>query len=471
MNKFLHTILAVFLCLGMSAQQDLMMHAIPGVFQSNYVNPAYDYGSRIHLGLPFMSSVSAHHQNTILNPNRLFSVNQGQTVLDTDYFLANIKDENYIGIDLAVDILSFGMPIKGHYVSLAIRERVYAQVTLPGDMLRFPFTGNASFDETGNTLDFSGMAIDLSRYTEYGFGWQFDTKSGWHIGARAKYLVGKENITTGTSNITWTTDMETYAWSYQGELDLHTSGVSYLLDSLDRNGVLENGNFTRMLLSGQNKGFGMDLGLGKDFTDRLSAYLSVVDLGAISWKKGNKNFNAQGSEFSFVGIEITESLLGADSAFSDSLDSAIDGLMNSLENSLSTEENEGAYKSSLRTRIHATLGYKILKKENMTGTVGLVVQADLFNKLETPSITLLYSHDFKGRVNAAFSYSIADGDYSNLGFALSLSTGPVVFYTSIDNILWTTMSSVSFNGQEPSAYPAYSKNSAVHFGMNLRFGK
>ena len=465
------TFCLIFLSSGLLAQQDIMMHALPQLFQSSYVNPAYDSGNRIHLGLPFMSSISVHHQNTLFNPSRLFNSQEGRTVLDTDYYLKNIKKENYIGLDLAADLLSFGLPLKDHYFSLAIRERVSAQITLPGDMLRFPFTGNATFDETGNTLDFSGLGIDLNRYTEYGLGWQYTTKSAWHLGARVKYLSGKENITTKTSNITWTTDAETYAWSVQGQLEVQTSGVSYLLDSLDGNGVLENGNFTRFVFGGQNSGYGLDLGIGKDFTDRLSAYVSLVDFGRVQWKKGNKNFNASGSEFSFVGIELTESMLGADSAFTDSLDTAIDDLLNSLESSVNTEENEGSYTSSLRTRLHANVNYKILKKETMTGTAGLVIQADLFNKIEFPSISLFYSHEFKGRLNAAISYSIADKDYSNLGLSMSLKSGPLVFYTSIDNILWMNMTKVRYNDQKPTNYPSYSKNATLHLGMNLVLGK
>ena len=465
------TILALFITFSLEAQQDIMMHSIPQVFQSSYVNPAYDYGSRIHLGLPFMSSISAHHQNTIFNPSRLFTVSEGKTVLDTDYFLTNIRDENYLGVDLAADVLSFGMPIEAHYISLAIRERVSAQITLPGDMLRFPFTGNASFDDTGNVLDFSGLAIDLNRYMEYGFGWQFDTKSGWYLGARVKYLQGQENITTGTSNITWTTDLETYTWSYQGELDIRTSGVSYLIDSLSGNGVLENGNFTRAIFSGQNSGYGIDFGIGKDFTDRFSVYASIVDLGKINWKKGNQNFNAQGGEFSFVGIELTEAMLGADSSFSDSLDSTIDDLLNSLNSTLNTKKNSYSYSSGLRTRVHLNANYKVLKKEAMTGTIGLVIQADLFNGPEMPSFTLMYSHEFKGRLNAALSYSIADRDFSNLGLALCLKSGPILFYTTFDNLLWLNMTSISYDDQKPSNYPSYSRNASIHLGMNLILGK
>jgi hypothetical protein len=463
----------ILLCSTMSyAQQDIMMHALPNVFQRSYVNPAYDPGRGIHIGLPFMSSLSVHHQNTVFNPSRLFNTVEGRTVLDSEYFLSNIKDENYIGVDITSDIFSLGLSVKKHSFSLAIRERIFAQVTLPGDLLRFPFTGNGDFEATGNTLDFSGLAVDLSRYTEYGIGWQMTTETGWNLGARVKYLVGKENVRTDRSNMRWTTDAETYAWSYQGEMQVQTSGVDYLLDSLDGNGLLENGNFTHYLFKGQNSGVGLDMGIGKDITDRFSAYASIVDIGSLSWKKGNRNFNASGNEFSFVGIELTEAILGADSAFSDSLDSAIDGLLESLESTLDTDENTDSYKSPLRTRLHANFTYRILQSGKMRGVLGLVVQADLFNRIETPSFTLMYSHSFNDVLTLATSYGINDGDYANLGLAMSVKSGPMVFYMTVDNIMWAQMSNLRFGDrQEPTTYPAFSKNAALHLGMNLKLGK
>jgi hypothetical protein len=471
-KKFFQIGFLMLFCASGYAQQDIMMHALPNVFQRSYVNPAYDPGKGVHIGLPFMSSLSVHHQNTVFNPSRLFSTQEGQTVLDSEYFLSNIKDENYIGVDIASDIFSLGLSVKQHSFSLAIRERIFAQITLPGDLLRFPFTGNGDFEATGNSLDFSGLAVDLSRYTEYGLGWQMTTETGWKLGARAKYLLGKENIRTNRSNIRWTTDTETYAWSYQGDMEVQTSGVAYLLDSLDGNGILENGNFTQYLFSGQNSGVGLDLGIGKDITDRFSAYASVVDIGNLSWKKGNRNFNASGNEFSFVGIELTEAILGADSAFSDSLDSAIDGLLESLESTLETEENTASYNSPLRTRLHANFTYRVLQTAKMRGILGLVVQADLFNRIETPSFTLMYSHSFNEKLTLATSYGINDGDFSNVGLAVSFMSGPLVFYATVDNIMWAQMSNLRFGDrQEPTTYPSFSKNATLHLGMNIKLGK
>ena len=137
-----------------SAQQDILMLNIEGVMQSGYVNPAIGPSSGMHIGMPFMSSVSAQHQNNFLHPKGLFKKVEDHVEFQTDVYLDRVKDDNIAGFDLAVDILSFGMPYKDNYFSFAIREKSNVRIQLPGDLLRFPITGNASFEENGGLIDY-----------------------------------------------------------------------------------------------------------------------------------------------------------------------------------------------------------------------------------------------------------------------------------------------------------------------------
>ncbi|NNC84364.1 MAG: hypothetical protein HKN79_12380, partial [Flavobacteriales bacterium] len=309
-------ILMVLSLISSTAQQDLMLYNLPNVAQSIYVNPAHAPHDGIHIGLPFLSSTSLQHSNSTFNPAKLFENVEGRVEFRTEAFLDNIREKNNLGLEMSSDLFSIGLPIKGHYFSFAIRDRLSAGLVLPGDMLRFPFIGNGDFDATDGILDFSNLAIDLNHFTEYGFGWSMTLKDRFYIGARTKILFGKENISTADNTIQWITDPVDYTWTVEGDVMVQSSGVDNLLDSIDGNALLENGRIGKYMFGSSNTGLGVDLGFGMQMNERLDWGISVVDLGYIRWKEDNRNFTGVGAEFGFAGIEITEAFVQEGGSFS-----------------------------------------------------------------------------------------------------------------------------------------------------------
>ncbi len=454
------------------AQRDLILYSLPGVAQSLYVNPSRAPHKAVHIGLPFMSSVSLHHRNTLFNPGRLFKNTEGRTEFQTQEFLDEIRDKNALGVDMSIDIFSLGIPVKNHYFSLAVREKVTSELSLPGDLLRFPFIGNGDFDATGGSLDFSGLGVELNHYVEYGFGWQTMIKDKFSFGARAKMLFGKENIRTRVDNLNWNTDPLTYEWTYSGDMEVNTSGMSILLDSIDGNSLLENGEVVQYMMSSPNSGLGIDLGFGLQLNERWDMSLSLIDLGYIKWKENNRNYSGVGHDFTFAGIEVTEAFFSENASFEDSLDAAIEAIGESLEDSFSTDENTSEYTSALKTRIYGSLGYRVFQKAKSSGKATFLINSDFQDGMSFPSMSLIYAHSFTEKASFSVSYSAIDRDFMNLGFGFSIKGGPLVFYTTMDNFLWTTMDKVNLSeGRETITYPSFSRNATLHFGLNLTLGK
>ncbi|NND93536.1 MAG: hypothetical protein HKN45_01655 [Flavobacteriales bacterium] len=460
--------LAVIATFSIRAQHDLMLYNLPGVGQSIYVNPAHAPHDGIHIGLPFMSSTSIHHTNSILNPSQLFANAEGRVEFQTEDFLDRIAERNELGLDMASDIFSIGIPIKGNYFSFSLRDKVSAGITFPGDMLKFPFTGNGNFLETEGVLDFSELSVQVNHYAEFAVGWQKVFADKFYLGSRVKYFAGKENITTSNNTLQWITDQTDYSWTVEGDVQIQSSGVGNLLDSIDGNSLLENGQIGKYLLGGGNSGMGLDLGFGMQMNERLDWGISIIDLGYIRWTQNNQNYTGIGEDVAFSGIEITEAFIQEGGSFSDSLSAALEGLGESLQESFNVDENTDAYTSFLNTRLYGSVGYRLFKKAKSSGKANLVLHTELQNGIRFPSMALSYVHTLADRISLSASYAAIDKDFKNIGVGLSIKGGPIVFYATMDNVLWLNMSKVKLDSASESiSYPSYSQVATMHFGMNI----
>ncbi len=480
MKRFLINTLVIFVTMASYGQQDLVLHQMSDVPQSIYVNPSKAPSTRLNIGLPFLSSIYLRHQNTIFNPYHLFS-KEGNTInFRTLHYLDQIQKRNYIGLEQEIELLSIGLKVgEKNYFSFGVRERFNFRLSLPGDMLRFPFTGNASFDELeGGVLDFSDFRIGLNHYREYGLGWQRTINEKLSIGGRIKYLYGMENVDTKTSNLQWKTDEDSWDWTFSGGMDVYSSGIWSLTDTIDDNTDIERDEIGDYLFKRKNKGIGLDLGATYAINDQLEVTGSLIDLGFISWKSDNKNFETEDGEFVYSGIELTEDIVTAGSDIQDSLDTTIEELRDDLESGFGYTESSDKYRTSLLTRFYVGANYDLYANDRSSGVAGLLLHSEVYKGTLRPTVTLSYHQKFQRWLSATASYSVIDRDFRNLGLGLSLNAGPVQFYVMTDNILAAVVNKARFvddAGSDESSsevvYPAFSRNTHIRTGINLTLGR
>jgi outer membrane protein OmpA-like peptidoglycan-associated protein len=478
--KFRIQLIAVvaFLCATNTiyAQQDLVLYNMSGTPQHMYNNPASRPVSRLNIGLPGISSLYLRHENTVYNPFHMFEQRGSNSALRTDHFLNQTRSINSLGYDLAADILSFGFAVgENDYFSFSLRERMQGRWSLPGDLVRFPFTGNASFDELDEgMLDFGGFRLGMNHYREMGFGWQKKINDAWSVGGRLKYLYGYENIDTKASSLTWQTDEVTYDWTFAGEIDVYSSGLWMLMDTIDDNSDLEQEKIAEYLLKRKNRGLGIDLGAHRKIGERLDINASVSDLGYIKWKSYTQNFTSDDGEFMFTGLGITEHTILADSALTDTLDVLLDEILEQLEESFGANQGDGSYRSALMARIHLGANYRLYQRDNSSGTAGILLQSEFYKGRLRPTVTFSYQQQVGKWLSAQMAYSIIDRNFRNLGAGLSANAGPVQFYITTDNLLAGVMDRIAFGNDGSSGdailYPSYARTTQVHAGINLTFG-
>jgi outer membrane protein OmpA-like peptidoglycan-associated protein len=459
------------------AQQNLVLYHMDFVPQHQYVNPASRPFAKVNIGLPALSSIYFRHENTIFNPYHMLSNEGSYAALRVDNFKSQVRDLNSLGIDGAIDLLNVGFAVgEKHYFSVAARERFQVRWTMPGDMLLFPFTGNASFDELEDgTIDFSGFRYHLNHFRELSLGWQFEMNEKWSFGARIKRLYGYENIDTKNSSVQWRTDPETFDWTISGELDVYSSGVYQQIDSLDDNSDIENGDVLDYFLRRENGGWGVDLGAEYRVNDKLSVSASIVDLGFITWRSYTRNALTSAGDFTFTGLDISEEILASDSSFNDNVDDVIDDLIDDLEENFSFSDNTDSYRSALMARVHLGAQYKLYETDNTAGTAGLLLQTEIYKGQLRPTITASYQQRVGRWLTAHLAYSVIDRNFRNLGAGLSLNGGPIQFYIATDNLLAGVADRLIIEEDGVSnteiPYPSFARTMQVHTGLNLTFGR
>ena len=451
-------------------QQDLTLMNLDNIQQIQYVNPALRPQAKLNIGIPGISSFYFNHYNSVFTPKDVFEVDGNTTTLRVDHLKKMWKNKNDISFSGKYDILHFGFAVKKNYFSFNITENMFSRLTLPGDLLRFPLTGNASSDLENGILDFSGFGMEANHYREYAFGFQRQWNDKLSVGGKLKYLYGMENIHTKKSSFTLETDSETFDWSVNGEFAANTSGVYSLTDTIDNNTDIENEDFMKYAFKRKNRGLGIDLGATYQLNEKIFLSASVVDLGFIRWKNDNKNIKSNQGSFIFTGIDFSDALFTADSIRQDTIDAAFKQVQDDLEEAFGVSNNTDAYTTSLLSRFYLSCSYELYKTKKFSGKAGALIHGEFFRGRLRPSLTLSYTQKLGKMLQASASYSMTNRSYNNLGLGMSVNFGSFQFYIVTDNIMTARLVTITSDGDN-IPYPYGAKNMHIRTGFNLTFGR
>ncbi|MBA3900620.1 MAG: hypothetical protein H0X62_10485, partial [Bacteroidetes bacterium] len=242
------------LCKMAFPQQDLTLYYMDRIPQISSVNPAFFPESKVNIGIPIISSIYFSASNSG------FSYND---VDDIDKTVRRLADRNYMSVYNKINLIDFGFRIKDkNYFSLNITEHFMARVTYPRDLFLLAWEGNG---ETllGQRANMDALGFDFMHYREYGLGYSrklLDEKLS--IGGRVKYLSGFQNFWTKRSQLGLYTDTENYAITLDGALEINSSGF----DDISRGEF----DYMDMAVNAGNHGFGLDLGVNYEYSDKFS---------------------------------------------------------------------------------------------------------------------------------------------------------------------------------------------------------
>jgi outer membrane protein OmpA-like peptidoglycan-associated protein len=337
--------------------------------------------------------------------------------------------------------ITLGVGIKKGYFMVGVRENISINVSAPYDIFEFLIKGNATAAKIGQEQKIGDFRISAMHYREYFASGSYQILPKWQVGLRLKYLVGFENISTQKSDISITTDPNTYAMTLKGQYQINSSGLTK--NHLDK---YENSPFFHT----QNTGFGIDLGAIYQHSDKLKLSASINELGFISWKENNKtikNKNANNS-YTFEGIDLYN-------LSSNNNRNYIDNLVDSIRQRFDFEEtsNTQSYSTSLNTRMMLAGAYKPIKNIEVGGVLGVQV----LNNILLPSISAFSRFDVFKILQLQVNYQVNQTSFTNFGLGLAANLGPIQYYLMSDNALGTSFA------------PLNTKNITVRTGINVQW--
>lgn len=448
MKKFFYPLIFSLLSYTSYSQQDLSLLFLSEVGQHTFANPAFESEYDISVGIPLLSSNYIGFSNSGFTYNDVFSRERGILRLNLNNLVGELDNKNYFEADASINILHVGYRSSDRlYLTFNLSARSFKSVMYPGDLVDFVVAGNEPF--IGEELSVAPVVESFS-FVELGVGASYKLNERLNIGARLKILGGIESATTQNSQLNLLTDADTYHLTAVANASLFTSNFQ----RMDAEGLdLSNVNFMN------NLGIALDLGATYQVTDRLELGLSLLDLGAISWKENTYEYYLDPDEanYTFEGEPINELFEDGSAPFSAIIDTI-------QENFDFQERTITSYSTALPVKSYLTGKYRI--SNSLSAGAALFMQH--YKDRWKSGLGLNLTKQFSRQITTSFTYSMRDNTYNNFGGGISLNLKPVQLYLVSDNLLNALYYGVTdgkFNG-----YINNARSMNFRFGINLVFG-
>ncbi|MGB3946352.1 MAG: DUF5723 family protein [Bacteroidia bacterium] len=429
-------VVVTFFIKNTKGQQNLTLYNMEMVPQRMYANPALVHSNNVYIGLPVISSQYINISNSGFKYSDLIRHNGDSLYVDFDNMLGKLSTNNYISMAFQPDLLSFGFRIKKNYFSFNATEKINVRFRYPKNFMEFIWKGNGAM--LGEQVNFN-FGINAIHYREYGLGYAREINEKLTVGGKLKYLYGMENVWTEESDVSLTTDPNSFAITAKSNIKINVSGI----DSV------ASGPIADYLFKKKNKGLGIDLGGVYKLNEKLSFSASIIDLGFIRWKDQVSNYQSSNTNASYTyeGVSINQLL-------NDTSDSKFSALLDSVVNTFKLDTLNNAYTTRLSTQVYMGSNYKLTQKIN----VGALLYGQVFDKSIHPGLALSYNQRIGNWFGFSLSYSMYNRSYNNAGLGLCFGNGPTQFYIVSDNLLG-------------AIFPQNTKNIHFNWGFNITFGK
>jgi hypothetical protein len=446
---------------NVDAQLPNTMYFMPGVPQSNRINPAIQPGCGFYLGFPALAPVRFQVNSSSLDFNDVIYYNSEIDSLimflhplgDKDAFLQGLNDVNFLITSFGTSLGSFGFRAGKSFISVDLTARMDGNVYYPKGAFELLFNGAPD----GSEISLGGIGADVNLFSEFSLGWSREDflLPNLDFGIRGKALFGLANLSTMNSSFNLSSSLD--VWSVESNMQINASAPSFVafnddFESEDGPVVVDEDflnsappmELVKSVISRDRFGLAFDAGINYRIIPQLQLSASLLDLGGINWNntvEGSFEFN-----YDFAnGIEVSP-FTGIDTTFIDEL---TDSLMNSLQ--FSTGD---PYFSKLNPKLFVGVSYYPIEKIGF----GLLSRTDFLNEKISQQFTGTVNMTTGKFINLSMSYSYLSNAFNNIGAGFSFNVGPLNMYLISDNII------------SGAFMPLNTRSVNLWFGMNLTFG-
>lgn len=202
------------------------------------------------------------------------------------------------GFDMRVTLASVGRRVnENRYQTFSLALRTQADVFLDKGLFDVMKEVDNRLYQIGHT------SVNASSYMEMAYGENRSLNDKWHLGLKAKVLLGIINADADVENMN--IDLSTGKWIAQGKATMNVSGMEYKLKKNDYKG--KTGTYSTVdgfklgTIGLRGVGVAVDAGASYKHDDSWTFSAAVLDLGFISWFNSRKAEN-NGKVFEFDGF-------------------------------------------------------------------------------------------------------------------------------------------------------------------------
>ena len=444
MKKILYGILIAILLTGVSsasAQQVNTLYFLENAPMRHTINPAFQPVSKFYLTLPIIGYTSLWTgTNGWTMSDFLFKGPNGQTITpfhpDAPINWLDKQPNTFaIDADANFNILGFGFRIKKNsYLHINISEHI----TLGGHVSSSIFKLNDL--SSGNIAPIS-MGGNAMAYTDFALGFSHNINRKWTVGGKIKVLVGQAHMGLKVNDLKFATSLDSLHAMGNGSLQLAAPlnfstlpndpsqlgdyDVSELYENLNGLANLNSTNINdiynaaKEILKPAGMGVAFDLGFTYKPIKQLQLSASVTDLGFIRWH------NYASTKFSidttFTGVDLEYGDYGDLNGFdTDALMNDLSEHMAGYSDGIRIDDIEKGFPYINMLTANLNVGIDANFWDNRVG-VGVYSRTRFYNSQVTEELTFGAAFRPVNWFNLAASYSFINGNWSNIGAALSLA--------------------------------------------------
>ena len=444
------------------------METIPQISQ---MNPAFQPRANGYVMLP---SVNVDfHSDLAMKDMLQQNGNDWYSPVEKQYDYAKLyqsigKNAAMFNTGIDVDIFGYGLRAGNGYFSIGFSEHVSSNFALPADLFIITEKGFPN----GTTLDFTPMHSQAIAYKQFLVGYSHRLNNKLTVGINIKPLFGQFAVATDIQNFVIRTKEEQWDINARGNLysslpcdvimneDGKIHDIKFRYESSDENP--DEYQFNDWLqdygLAFHNPGIAFDLGASYRIDDRLTASISLNNLGLIYWKEDLNSI-------SFDGKYKTNGLY-YDLSKDDDIEDLLINLGDSIANAVKYKVKNDKFKTALPPVLHAGASYQL----NESLSAGFLSRTVFWKNCVRQSFNLsAYFQPYSFiALNAGVTWQVKSNVF--LGGGLTFFVGPLQIYVLADHAP-VTYSRLTIDDKKIPYLPGRLKTVTVRTGVNLVFGK
>jgi len=292
------------------------------------LNPALA-PERGYVNLPVVGNMGAQFHSDALGVNDVIDILDNAD--DADYyassrFMSRLKDNNHAVLGAGSDLIGVGWWQGKGFMSLNIGVKLNGSLRVPRSLFQFmrDMRGFNDNDYSNYALSIGNEELNMTAYTELGFGYLRPLNDRFTLGARVKGLLGHGNIHLRVGDAMVQTHLQgvpnDYSWTDGNPAELigvkGTASIevdAHLETSFEGLELLTNGKpyideykFKAGNMGVAGCGAAIDAGFSWRATQHFTLSASIIDLGFIRWSKGCTQVahsNAEDLQFDTESVE------------------------------------------------------------------------------------------------------------------------------------------------------------------------